>query len=104
MPEEFDRSLIHKLFSKRLNVEVPEVQIILKSLLESPVIECKSSSDIYYCFIEPKSPQWKFRTNLDVWHNNTLYVLDVMQDWTVGAIEIQRDFPPMDSMQIVELE
>lgn len=104
MSEGFDRALIHKLFSKRLNVDVHEVQTVLKSLLESPVIECKSSSDIYYCFIEPKSYRWHFRTTLDVWYNNTLYVLDIMQDWTVGAIEIQRDFPPMDSMQMVEVD
>ena len=104
MPEEFDRSLIHKLFSKRLNVEVSEVQIVLKSLLESPVIECASSSDIYYCFIDPKTSAWQFRTNLDVWHDYTLYVLDIMKDWSVGAIEIQRDFPPMDSMQMVEVD
>jgi hypothetical protein len=104
MKELLDRILIHKLFSKRLNVTVPEVQTVLKCILDSPTIECDSSSEIYYCFIDPKSSAWEFRTNLDVWNENTLYVLDVMQDWTVGAIEIQCDFPPMDSMQVVELE
>lgn len=104
MVEELDRTLIHKLFSKRLNTTVPEVQTVLKSILEFPLIECESSSDIYYCFIDPKSSAWQFRTNLDVWHKGTLYILDIMKDWTVGAIEIQRDMPPMDSMQMVELE
>lgn len=104
MKESLDRILIHKLFSKRLNIDLPEVQTVLNCILESPIVECKSSSDDYFCFIDPKSSAWQFKTNLDVWHNNTLYVLDVMQDWTVGAIEIQRDMPPMDAMQVVELE
>lgn len=104
MSEPLDRPLIHKLFSKRLNTTVPEVQTVLKCILDSPIIECEASSDIYYCFIDPKSSAWKFRTNLDVWHKNTLYVLDVMQDWTVGAIEIQRDMPPICAMQMVVVE
>ena len=104
MSEPLDRTLIHKLFSKRLNTNIPEVQTVLKCILESTLIECKSSSDFYYCLIDPKSSAWQFRTNLDVWHNNTLYVLDVMQDWTVGAIEIQRNMPPMDAMQMVGLD
>lgn len=104
MKKPLNRILIHKLFSKRLNTTVPEVQTVLKCILEFPLIECESSSEIYYCFIDPKSSAWKFRTNLDVWHENTLYVIDIMKDWTVGAIEIQRDMPPMSAMQMVEVE
>ena len=106
MDSTYDPSFIVSLFRKKLNPDCAEAMKVLESLevCTCPVAYCSCGCGDPY-FIDPKGPDWKFRTNLTLWHDKTLYVLDIMEDWTVGAIETQRDFPmPLDDMQVVEVD
>lgn len=102
----FDPGFIHGLFRKKLNPECAEARMVLDSLerCTRPVAYCSCGCGNPY-FVDPEGPDWKFRTNLSVWCDRTLYVLDVMEDWTVGGIEILKDFPmPLEDMQVVEVD
>lgn len=106
MDSTYDPSFILSLFRKKLNPESEEALKVLDSLdkCTNPVSYCSCGCGDPY-FVDPKGKDWKFRTNLTLWYDKTLYVLDIMEDWTVGAIETQRDFPmPLDDMQVVEID
>ncbi len=106
MDSTYDPSFILKLFRAKLNSESVEARKVLESLATCthPVAYCTCGCGDPY-FVDPKSADWKFMTNLSLWHAKTVYVLDIMEDWTVGAIEIQRDFPmPLEGMQVVEID
>jgi hypothetical protein len=105
MSEPFDPSFLVTLFSEQLN-ESDESKTILKNLAlcTHPVSYCKCGCGSPY-FIDPSSSAWQFKTNIDVWHEGKMFVLDVMQDLTIGSIEILDDFPmSMESMIPIEVE
>jgi hypothetical protein len=104
----FDPSWIVNLFDKKLNHDCPEAMHVLESLRQSthPVCYCSCGCGDPY-FIDPKSSDWKFLTNLTAYdsENQTLVILDIMEDWSVGSIELQRDMPcDFNDMVQVEME
>jgi hypothetical protein len=101
----FDPSFLVELFTEALD-DSEDSKIILTNLAKckEPVLYCKCGCGSPY-FIDPKSPEWKFMANVDVWSEGKLYVLDIMQDLSIGSIEIIDDFPsPLKDMEEIEVE
>jgi hypothetical protein len=106
MDDLFDPSYIANLFRAKLNLECDEARKILDSLehCTHPVARCSCGCEDPY-FVDPEGPDWHFRGNITAWDNGTLYVLDIMENWTVGSIEMQKDFPmPLEAMVPVDLD
>jgi len=94
--ESFDPSWIVDLFDKKLNHDCPEAMHALESLRHCthPVAYCSCGCGDPY-FVAPNSPDWKFLTNLTAYdrESHILVILDIMADWRVGSIEVQKDMP-----------
>jgi hypothetical protein len=90
---------IVQLFEKELDLSEEGNRRIIESLKKCthPVCYCRCGCGDPY-FINPKGPDWKFRTNVVAYSGVDLVVLDIMQDWSVGSIEIQRDTPDLSEM------
>jgi hypothetical protein len=90
----YDPTWVVELFQEQLNLELPEGRLILENLKRctEPVSYCSCGCGDPY-FIVPKSPAWKFRGNITAYKDHTLVILDLMEDFSIGSIEIQRDMP-----------
>ena len=106
MDATYDPGPIVELFKSRLDLEREEARKILASLERCvhPLAYCSCGCGNPY-FVDPKGPDWKFKTNVAAWRDETLYVLDIMDDWSVGGIEILEDFPmPLEDMREIEID
>jgi hypothetical protein len=104
--ETYDPTWVLELFRERLDPGCHEACLILESLAlcTHPVCRCSCGCGDPY-FVDPKSPAWKFRTNVTAYRDHTLVILDIMEDWSVGSIEMQRDMPcDLEDMTTVEVE
>lgn len=106
--DSFDPSWIVDLFDKKLNHDCPEAMHVLESLRQCthPVTYCRCGCGDPY-FVDPDSPDWKFLTNVTAYdrESHILIILDIMADWTVGSIEIQRDMPfDLSEMTAIEVD
>lgn len=90
----FDPSWVVELFSETIPADFPNKKNIIDSLstCTKPVRFCACGCGSPY-FIEPKTPQWKFRGNIWAYKDHTEVILDIMDDWTVGSIEFLDDMP-----------
>lgn len=101
----YDPNLVVALFESSLNLAIQENQKVLDSLKHCthPVAYCSCGCGQPY-FVDPKGPDWKFRSNLTCWDEGKLYVLDIMEDWSVGSIEVVGDMPRLESIQEIEID
>jgi hypothetical protein len=101
----FDPSFLVPLFAEVLNDSEDSKSILANlALCTHPVSYCRCGCGSPY-FIDPKSSGWKFKTNVDVWYEGKLYVLDLMQDLRIGFIEILEDFSmPLEDMTEIQID
>jgi len=90
----FDPSWVVELYRERLPDDYPEKKTLLDNLklCTKPINFCSCGCGSPY-FIEPKTPQWKFRCNISAYKDHTQVILDIMDDWSIGSIEILDDMP-----------
>jgi len=101
----FDPSRLVPIFQERLT-DSEDSKTILANLAKctQPTSYCSCGCGSPY-FVDSKSPAWKLKTSVDTWHEGKLYVLDIMEDLSIGFIEILEDFPsPLEDMKQIVVE
>lgn len=102
----FDPRWVVELFNDTLPSEFPQRDLVLANI-------AKCTKPIGYCscgcgspqFIDPKGPDWKFMTNLCAYRDHLEVILDVMEDHSIGFIELLDDMPySLESFTRIEVE
>jgi hypothetical protein len=104
----YDPTWVVDLFEKKLNPENSEAMQILGNLRHctKPVCYCSCGCGDPF-FIDPKGKDWKLKENITAYDRESeiLVILDIMEDLSIGSIELQRDMPcDLSEMVVVEID
>ena len=90
----FDPVWVVELFNDTLPSDFPHRELVLKNIAKctKPVGYCSCGCGSPY-FIDSKGPDWKFMTNLCAYKDHLEVILDVMEDYSIGFIELLDDMP-----------